>query len=173
MGTWYSVETTLHTDLSKHITRPVSFSVWLCLVKTDASFGKTEGLFCKTDICLEVSNMYMFCIRFSNRYLFWSNRGLIYFLNIIKKTMLTCSHQKKCTMPVSTKRASVFINRVSISSKQRLTLEKKTSVFIKQSLCLSQTRPLCMLEITTCILYAVLSQPWLDYIVVGKIPEFI
>ena len=41
------------------------------------SVGKTEDPFCKTDMCYEVKNMYMFGIRFSNRYLYWPNKGLI------------------------------------------------------------------------------------------------
>ena len=47
------------------------------MLEADASFGKTKDPFGKTDICYEVLNMYMFGIRFSNRYLFWPNRGLI------------------------------------------------------------------------------------------------
>ena len=35
----------------------------------DASFGKAEVPFLKTDICYEVLNMYMFRIRFSNGFL--------------------------------------------------------------------------------------------------------
>ena len=78
------VETTPRTDLSKHITRPVSCSVWHCLVETDALFGKTWDPLCKTDICYEVLNIYMFGIRFSNIYLFWPNRGLISQKNLDK-----------------------------------------------------------------------------------------
>ena len=46
------------------------------MIETDALFGKTDGLFCKTDICYEVSNMHMCCIRFSNRLSYRPNRGL-------------------------------------------------------------------------------------------------
>ena len=69
--------TTPHTDLIKHVTRPVSYSFWLYLVETDALFGKTEDPFCQIDIGVEAFNMYMFCIRCSNVYLFWPNRGRI------------------------------------------------------------------------------------------------
>ena len=62
-------------------------------------------------------------------------------------------------MSVSTNRASVLLNRVSLSSKRRLTLEKKDIRLIKQSLCLNQTNPLCMFKITTRVLYVVSSQP--------------
>ena len=53
----------------------------------------------------------------------------------------------------------MLLNRVSVSSKRRLTLAKKTSVFIKQSLCLNQTGHLYMFDFTIRILYAVMSQP--------------
>ena len=125
-----------------------------CLVKT----GKTGGLFCKTDICYEVWNMHICCIRFSNRYLYWPNRELIGPTNLDKtgfvilsrkgngvwaniylfetfKSPSLCSHQKPYTMSVWPNRASVLLNRVSVSSKWRLTLSKK-------DLYLYQTEPL-------------------------------
>ena len=52
----------------------------LCLAlfgRYRCSFGKTEDPFCKTDIWYKLLNMNMFGIRFSNRCLFWPNRGLI------------------------------------------------------------------------------------------------
>ena len=38
-------------------------------------------------------------------------------------------------------------------------MQRKTSVFIKQSLCLNKTGNLYMLDFTICIPYAVMSQP--------------
>ena len=127
--------------------RPVRCSVWLCLVETDALFGKTEGLFRKTDIGYEVSIMYMFCIKFSNRYSGPKKLDKTGFLtchgkkkvfgeaNICLKhlkTLSLCYCQKQCTMSVP---APVLLNRVTVSSKQKLTLAKK-------DLCLYQTEPL-------------------------------
>ena len=50
--------------LRQHKKGPVCCFVWLGLVMTEALFGKTEDPFCKTDICYEVLNMYMFCMGF-------------------------------------------------------------------------------------------------------------
>ena len=49
--------------------------------------------------------------------------------------MSSCSHWKQCTMSVSINRASVLLNRVSVSCKGRLTLAKK-------DIRLHQTEPL-------------------------------
>ena len=52
------------------------------------------NLFCKTYICYEVSNMYMFCIRFSNRYSYWPNRRMTGPKNLDKTGFLVLSGGK-------------------------------------------------------------------------------
>ena len=74
--------------------------------------------------------------------------------------MSLCSHQKQCTMSVSTNRASMLLNRAPYHPNGGSLFWRRTSVFIKESLCLNQIRPMCMFEVTTCILYVVSSQPW-------------
>lgn len=62
----------------------------------------------------------------------WGNK---YMVQTLKKNLSLCTHQKHYTMSVWPNRASVLLNRVSVCSKQRLTLAKK-------DLCLYQTGPL-------------------------------
>ena len=87
-------------------------------------FSKTEDLFCKTYICYKVSNMHMFCIKFSNRYLYWPNRGLIVPTNLDKTNFVILSRKGK----------GVWGNRYLPNGGSLLQI--KTSVFIKQSLCI-------------------------------------
>ena len=116
-------------------------SVWLCLVGTDALFGKTDGLFCTTDICNEVSNMHMCCIRFSNRFSYRPNRGLIGPTNL----------DKTCFVILWRKGKGVWGNRYLFETFQKYVfvfslktihhgcLTKQGLCVAKQSFCIFQT----------------------------------
>ena len=96
---------------------------------------------CKTDICYEVSNMHICCIRFSNRYSYWPNRGLIGPTNLDKTGFVILSRKGK----------GVWGNRylfetfksLSSCSHQKtihhLCLTKQGFCIAKQSLCIFQT----------------------------------
>ena len=112
----------------------------------------------------------MFCIRFSNRYSFWPNRGLIGWKNLDKTGFRYCQGKKNYVFMFSSKTMQhVCFNKhcLCVAKQSRCIIQteahsckERHPFFITQSLCLNQTRPSCMFEITTSILYVVTSQPW-------------
>ena len=113
----------------------------LCLVETDALFGKTGGLFCKTDSCYELSIMHICCINFSNRYLYWLNRGLIGPTNLDKTGFGILWRKGKCVWwnryLFETFNKSVFV--FSLKTIHHVCLTKQGLCVAKQSLCIFQT----------------------------------
>ena len=126
--------------------------------------------------------MHMFCIRFSNRYSYWPNRCLIGPTNLDKtgfvilstkgkgvwgnrymfetwKSSVFVFSQKKY-VSVWPNKASVLLFRVLYLPNRGSLWQRKTSVFIKQSLCLNQTGHLYMFDFSIRNLYAFMSQPW-------------
>jgi hypothetical protein len=104
-------------------------------------FGKTDDLICKTDICYEVSNMHMHCIRFSNRFSYRPNRGLIGPTNLDKTGFVILSRKGKSAWRnrylFETFKNSVFV--FSLKTIHNVCLTKQGLCVAKQSLCIFQT----------------------------------